>query len=99
MPPVESQLADYVTIQELRHRYCRHVDEQAFERWATLFAEDAVLDINGRDTYTGREEIQSFGTEVLEEQYQYSAHMSMNPLIESTITRQEDRGTFCLRSQ
>lgn len=79
--PRTIDVADRMSIIELRHRYCHYADAHQYERWADLFTEDAVLDAEGRERHEGRDAIQSFGENILDDEYDYSTHLVSTPVI------------------
>lgn len=69
-------------IRELRANYCYHVDERDGEAFASLFAEDAVLDFGGAGRYAGRDELREFVDSVVPDHYAFIVHMVHNPVVE-----------------
>lgn len=47
-------------VRELLARYCFHFDNGEFERWLTLFTEDAVFDLGTRGRFQGRDALRNF---------------------------------------
>jgi ketosteroid isomerase-like protein len=76
----ERSLAAREAIRELRSRYGWYIDQAEWEAWASLFAEDAVLSYSSTGTtLEGREEILTYGREVIDEVYEYCMHTSQSP--------------------
>lgn len=69
-------------VRELRANYCYHVDDGDGEAFASLFAEDAVLDFGSAGTYAGRDELREFVDSVVPDHYEFIVHMVHNPMIE-----------------
>lgn len=69
-------------IRELRAKYCYVVDEREWEKLNDLFTDDAVLDFGAMGVYEGRQGLERFATEFVDEQLQASAHLVANPMIE-----------------
>jgi uncharacterized protein (TIGR02246 family) len=81
---VEARLARLearAQIEELRANYCYHVDDADGEAFASLFAEDALLDFGSAGTYAGREELRDFVESVVPDHYEFIVHMVHNPVI------------------
>lgn len=82
---VEARLARLearTEIEELRANYCYHVDDADGEAFASLFAEDAVLDFGSAGRYAGREELREFVESVVPDHYAFIVHMVHNPVVE-----------------
>lgn len=82
---VEARLARLearAEIEELRANYCYHVDDGNGEAFASLFAEDAVLDFGSAGTYAGHEELREFVGSAVPDHYEFIVHMVHNPVVE-----------------
>lgn len=75
-------LADRVEIQELRARYCYHVDDQRYDDWVGLFTPDAHLSFQGVGTFEGHDEIRAFVEEFVDVEHPFISHMLHNPVID-----------------
>lgn len=79
---MSTDVADYLAVMDLKHRYCYHIDHGEYEEWASLFTEDGAFHRGGGDTYRGYDELLEFASEVFDGEYEYSAHFVANPIID-----------------
>lgn len=77
-----SEAIDILEIITLKHKYGRYIDNNEYEKWRGLFAEDGTFGRAGADPFVGEEELREFNHKVFEETYSYSAHFLANPIIE-----------------
>lgn len=75
-------LADYLAVTDLKHRYCHYIDHGEYEAWADLFTPDGAFHRGGTETYRGYDELLEFASEVFDGEYEYSAHFVTNPVID-----------------
>ncbi|MFC4540331.1 nuclear transport factor 2 family protein [Halosolutus amylolyticus] len=72
-------------IRKLRYEYASTVDTHNWDRFITLFTEDATIEFPQQNVeqtpFIGRDEIESFGR-LMDELLTFSAHMMHNPLID-----------------
>lgn len=74
-------LEDRVAITERLYQYGYRLDDRDWAGWAALFAEDAVGHFEGWGTARGRDEIEAFGRDVVGANFEYSAHVTHQPVI------------------
>lgn len=75
------RLEDREEIRELLYRYGYRLDDRDWEGWGELFTGDATGDFEGWGTAEGRDEIAAFGREVVGGNFDYSAHVTHQPLV------------------
>lgn len=85
-------LEDREEIEELKARYCYHIDNHEWSRLAETFAKDGVIDCGQFGKATGRDAIQKFFSESIASYFSFFVHMVHNPLIE--IHDNEAHGTW-----
>lgn len=90
------ELAARVEICELRYRYSRHVDDCQWDDWVQLFASDASCDYEGRPPLEGHEEIHEFGASVLDEEYWFTMHIPLLPVIDVNVKDGTATGSWYL---
>lgn len=76
------RLEDREAITELLYEYGYRLDERDWEGWADLFTEDGEGDFEGWGTATGRDELVEFGRDVVGANFEYSAHVTHNPVVD-----------------
>lgn len=76
------RLEDREAIRERLYEYGYRLDERDWAGWAALFTEDGVGDFEGWRVAEGRDELEAFGRDVVGESFEYSAHVTHNPLVE-----------------
>lgn len=86
------EMQDRVAIDELRSRYARTIDNRDWEGYASLFAEDAVVEYHGRGRFEGPAEVKQFVEENVA--YDQSVHMAHMPTV--TIDGDEATGSWYL---
>lgn len=74
-------LEDQEAIKQLQYQYGYRLDERDWEGWADLFAPAATGAFEGWGTVTGRDEIAAFGRDVVGANFEYSAHVTHQPII------------------
>lgn len=75
-------LEDREALRELQYRYGYRLDERDWDGWGALFTEDATGEFEGWGTAEGREEITQFGREVVGGHFEYTAHVTHQPLVD-----------------
>lgn len=76
-----SILEDREALRELQYKYGYRLDQRDWKGWAELFTRNATGRFEGWDTVEGRDEIQAFGREVVGGNFEYSAHVTHQPLL------------------
>ena len=75
-------LEDRVRLRELKYEYCYQLDNENIAEWADLFTSDATLDFGPIGRFEGREAIEDFGNEVIDEYFTFMRHFVHNPVLE-----------------
>jgi len=81
LEPRVRRLEDWISIVELRSKYCFHFDQRNIEAFANLFTEDGTLSLT-KGTFHGRDEIAGFLEDLAAMEAKWESHMSHNPLID-----------------
>lgn len=79
-------------IKELKYRYARAVDDQAWDEWVECFTEDVVCNYEGWGEFEGRERVSEFAADVLDPFFEYTAHLMQQPVI--TVDGETASGTW-----
>jgi len=87
-------VADTLAIVQLKNEYCHRIDSGDYAGWADLFTEEGTF-AAGEEPIEGREALQSFGENVFDEQYERTAHVVTNPVVE--VDGDRAAGRFYLR--
>lgn len=79
---VELPVRDYIAVVELKHQYCHHIDHGEYRAWADLFTEEGAFHRGDGEIYRGHDELLEFASEVFDDEYEYSAHFVLNPVVD-----------------
>ncbi|WP_435158274.1 nuclear transport factor 2 family protein [Haladaptatus sp. DFWS20] len=90
------RIVSHLELREIRAKYCYAIDERDWNEFRTLFTDDPVLDFGAMGVYKGRDGLDRFINEFVENQLLGSAHLLANPLIE--IDGDEATGAWYVNS-
>lgn len=87
------ELLDVVAIAQLKYRYCHRIDTGDYEGWVNLFTEDGTFDYGG-EIFQGHDRLLTFAKTIFEKEFDTTAHVVTNPVVD--VTGNEAEGRFYL---